>query len=323
MSRVLAVLLAGAAFIATAAAAPPGDAPGRSHPGAQDQSQDGRVFRAAADAISVPVAVLDRNGRPVPDLPLDRFALFDNGVMQEISLMHVGRLPIDVTLVLDTSGSVSGEAMQALTGDIRTIVGALDPDDRVRLLTFSQGVRETTPLRPVSEGLDLGAIAPGGSTAFFNAVIAALLSEADPARPHLVVALGDGGDNTSWLREEDLHGVAERSDMVLHVVVRDRWTSTATCLGCRAGPGWLPYASPQFSDLTEDATAATGGGFHRVRGDAPLADVFGRIVEDFKATYLLWYEPEVTPAPGWHDLVIRIREGGGYEVRARRGYFGG
>jgi VWFA-related protein len=283
-------------------------------------TQTGQVFRASASAISVPVAVLDK-GRPVPDLAPARFALFDNSVMQEISLIQVGRLAIDVTLVLDTSGSVSGDALRTLVADVQTIVAALGLHDRVRLLTFSREVREAIPLGPGAGALDLATVAPGGSTAFFNAIAAALLAASSPGRPHLVIAMGDGGDNTSWLREDEVLGVARRTDAVLHVLVRDRWEGT-TCPGCVGGIGWLPYAPTQDGGGLTNAALVTGGGYHRVRAGAPMADVLARVVDDFKAAYLLWFEPSGPPAPGWHDLVVRV-QGGPYEVRARRGYFGG
>jgi len=170
---------------------------------------------AVALVMAPPSVAVFENGRAVKDLPVDGFALFDNGEMQDVAIMSVGSVPIDVTLA--------------------------------------------------------------------------------PGRPHFVVALGDG-DNASWLGAEDV--------------------STAR------GRGSLPYQSPPSSDGLEDAARLTGGGYHRVRADDPLTEVFSQI-NDFKSTYLLWFEPGRKPAPGWHELAVHVRGGGEYDVRARRGYYGG
>jgi VWFA-related protein len=261
-------------------------------------------------------------GRPVPALPLDEFVLFDNGVRQDLALMSVGALPIDVTLVLDASASVSGNAIRYLGRDVDAIVTELEPEDRVRLLTFSQVVREMAPMRPADDRVDLRLVAPGGATAFYNAIAAALLPRAEPGRPHLVVALGDGGDNASWLDAADLDAIARRADVVLHVVVRDPWANRPRTTPGSGAYGWLPFSAPSGSDGLEDVAETTGGTYHRVAGDEPLGSLFTRIVRDFKAGYLLWFEPKGVAIPGWHDLTVQLRSGG-YEVRARRGYFGG
>jgi VWFA-related protein len=280
-----------------------------------------QVFRSSADAISVPVAVLE-DGRPVADLPLERFALFDNGVMQDVALMAVGSLAIDVTIVLDRSGSVSGPAIAQLIGDVDAIVGELAEDDRVRLLTFSNAVRESMALGPATRRLDFVTLAPAGATAFYHGVAAALLPRAEPGRPHLVVALGDGGDNASFLEAADVTEISRRADMVLHLVIRNRWAFAPRANASRRGYGWLPFSAPMFSDELQDAAHITGGEYHEVKGDEPLGDLLKQVVRDFKTSYLLWFEPKGVPLPGWHELVVRIR-GGGYQVRARRGYFGG
>ena len=47
-----------------------------------------------------------------------------------------------------------------------------------------------------------------------------------------------------------------------------------------------------------------------------------RALDWFRAAYVLRYRATgVTPA-GWHELRVRVKRGEGYDVRARRGYFG-
>src|SRR5262249_25481522 len=78
-----------------------------------------QVVRASADATSVPVAVRKGN-RPVPNLTAADFDLFDNGVRQDITAVMSGTIPIDLTLVVDTSGSMTDVAAQ-MKADVASV----------------------------------------------------------------------------------------------------------------------------------------------------------------------------------------------------------
>jgi hypothetical protein len=162
------------------------------------------------------------------------------------------------------------------------------------------------------------ATAPGGSTAFYHAMFAALLPEASPGRPHLVVVLSDGADNVSLLNANDVREIARRSDAVLHVVLRERRIP----VGARTSMGWVPFDGRYEREPLDEAARITGGRLERVRVDESLADQFARTIADFRSSNVLWFTPSGVPASGWHELTVRVKRGK-YTVAARRGYFGG
>jgi hypothetical protein len=272
-----------------------------------------QVFRAAADATSVHVVVRDRN-RPVAGLAAEDFVLEDNGVRQRVEAVSAASLPIDVTVILDSSGSVAGSPARQLQRDVDALTALLAPDDQVRVLSVSTTVTEIMAMQPAGATPSLAPPAPGGATAYFHALIAALWRPATPGRPHLIVALGDGGDNVSLLDARDAKEIAQRSEGVLQIVIRGR-------PGGR-GMGWLPFAGPGDLDRVEDIAQATGGRLTRVPADRSVAELLSRAVADFKTGYVLWFTPTGVPIAGWHDLRVRIA-GRNHTVIARRGYFGG
>ena len=71
-------------------------------------------FRAGVEVVELDVSVT-RGGKPVTGLTARDFALTDNGVAQEVQSVTLDRLPLSVTLVLDTSRSVSGDRLARLT----------------------------------------------------------------------------------------------------------------------------------------------------------------------------------------------------------------
>jgi VWFA-related protein len=280
-------------------------------PVAQDRPA---VFRAGTAATSVHVAVRDGN-RPVAGLTAEDFILTDNGVRQTIQAISVGTTPIDVTIVLDTSGSVSGPAIELFRRDVIALGGLLGPDDRLRVLGYASRVVELRPLTLASVVVPTVNVTPGGATAFFHAIVAALARRADPGRPHLVLVLGDGGDNVSLLDDRDVQELARRSDAVLHVIIRP------DSGGLAGGSGWLPFYPPVL-DRIRAAAALTGGRLDELRTRQPSLALLDRAIDEFKTAYVLWYTPTAVPQTGWHELAVRLRSGR-YTVTARRGYFGG
>ena len=66
------------------------------------------VFRAGTSAVMVDVSVKTRSGRVVTGLTATDFVIQDNGVRQDVSAVSYGKVPIDVTVGLDVSTSVTG-----------------------------------------------------------------------------------------------------------------------------------------------------------------------------------------------------------------------
>ena len=82
---------------------------------------------------------------PVSGLGAADFTLKDNGVPQTIDAVVVEAVPIDVTLVVDTSGSAAG-AIARLLADAQKISGRLRATDRFRLLTIDTYVHQLLPM---------------------------------------------------------------------------------------------------------------------------------------------------------------------------------
>src|SRR3954468_19290681 len=72
-------------------------------------AQDGTppsFVSTSSELVVLPVSVSDRHGGFIPDLPRDRFLVYDNGRRQEVALFSNEDTPVTVGLVIDTSGSM-------------------------------------------------------------------------------------------------------------------------------------------------------------------------------------------------------------------------
>jgi VWFA-related protein len=263
------------------------------------------VFRARTDLVSVDVAVT-RARRPVTGLTAGDFLLTDNGIAQKVQAISVESLAIDVSLVIDLSGSTAS-ILERFKADITRMVGFLRVTDRVRLIRFADQVRQIVPMQPSTSPLPLDDLKSGQSTSLNDAVFVALARPAELERRHLVVVFTDAEDTWSTIENASLPVIAGRADAVLHIVL-------ATF--DRAGePGVLTSR-----EALRQAAAATGG---EVRYLRDAVNAFRQVLDEFRTSYVLRYTPQGVARGGWHTIEVRIARPGTHTVRARRGYFGG
>jgi VWFA-related protein len=266
------------------------------------------VFRSAIDSVTVDVSVRHDN-RPVADLTAADFEVRDSGVVQTIDDVSREALPIDVTLVVDLSGSVEGPLFASLRRGMAAVNARLAPGDRARVVTFNEHVREVQRLEPAggARGLDLAQ--PNGTTSMIDALTVSLITPLDPDRRHLAILFSDGRDMMSFLDEASLVDVAKRvGQTVFAVAVAD---------GTRAHPS--PAGAETF---LRTLTETTGGALAVMQRDDDLAASFVRAFDDFRTSYVLRYTATGVAREGWHALAVKVSRRGDYDVRARAGYFG-
>jgi VWFA-related protein len=274
------------------------------------------TFRSGTTVVSVNVSVKEGNV-PVAGLAAADFVLKDNGVPQTIDAVAVEAVPIDVTLVLDTSGSAAGVVAQLLA-DVRTIAGRLRATDRFRLLTIDTYVHQLLPMRPAERQVWPARLPYNRATAVHDALVAGLLTPVDVDRRHLIVAMTDGTDTTSTLDADAVRRVAGRSDSVLHIV-----TISGPAAAPPIPPNWLPRRDAELGILQEAARRTGGELYPANHFGTNVVGAFDRVFEDFRSSYVLRYTPARVAARGWHELDVKTTRPGKLTLRARRGYFGG
>ncbi len=309
-------------LVAAAAAASGLASDGQTRPGDQPA-----VFRAEVDAVSVDVSVRS-GGRPVIGLTAKAFVLLDNGVRQQIEIVDVEAVPLDVSLLIDTSGSASGFVDQ-LKSDVRTISSLLRPGDRLRLLTIDSYVNEILPMQPPTGRQEPRPLTANGLTALYDALAASMLRPTDANRRQIVIAITDGIDTVSALELPALRAVAERSEATLHIArlnaenVRSLMAFQCQNMGwCSPSKRfWIPFQE-EHPDLLAEIARMTGGELHEpgiLTGSDPVG-IFKRILEDVRQSYVLRFMPSGAGRAGWHALTVRVPGAPSYVVRARRGY---
>ena len=179
------------------------------------------TFRGGVNAVTVDASVRDKSRRPVTGLTARDFQVFDNGVLQTVDTVSFGRLPIDVTVALDISYSVSGTLLERLRRGVIDLMDDLRKEDRLKLVLFNMRVNRTvdftSDVREVERALK--GVTAGGGTALLDAISVALVAARQPDRRQLIVVFTDGSDSSSSTTPDMLTRVAERTPGTLTFVM--------------------------------------------------------------------------------------------------------
>ena len=291
------------------------------------------TIRSGVDVVLVPVSVTAGN-RPVLGLTASDFTLQDNGIAQDFTCAAAESLPVDVTLVIDTSGSVKGKALEQFNADVQHIAESLQPNDRLRLITFAADATDVSGLQPGGVALPVDRITAGGGTSLYNALAAALIAVPQSDRPQLVFGFSDGLDNMSFLDASGLVSLAGHSHAVLYLTLVSRseagsaLSTTRTMLAIpntpnRSGNGrFVPYIGGPNRRLLIETANRTGGAVYQRSAGTSLSALFEQALDEFRSSYVLTFTPRGVKAEGWHTLTVRTKDSR-HRLRWRNGYEGG
>ena len=275
------------------------------------------TFRAGADVVSVEASVW-HDKRPLTGLKATDFELLDNGVPQQISDLTYERLPIDVTVVLDVSASVTGAVLNQLREAVRQLKADLARADRLKLVAFNMQIRRLADFTAPAAATDtaFASLSGRGSSAIFDSVAVQLASPAEEGRRHLIVLFTDGEDSSSITDPDALFDVATRTTATVDIVLASTSPERSSATPFARSPGRPPITVGRMYD---QLARETGGRVMMTTAGDSLASAFRRALADFRASYVLYFTPQGVPASGAHTIDVRVKQDGA-EVRARRSY---
>jgi len=108
------------------------------------------VVRIETNFVSIPVSVLDKQGRYMPGLKKDDFKIFENGAEQEIAFFEPNEQPFTVMVLIGVSCSMH-EYLPDAARAANAFIGQLRPDDRVIVATFSEDALIHVILGPITK----------------------------------------------------------------------------------------------------------------------------------------------------------------------------
>ena len=299
-------------------APPPAPAPAAPKaPAAPPPAGDQRpAFRTGVELVSLNVTVTDPTNHYVTDLDQTDFAVFEDGVKQEVTFFNRRQSPVALSLLLDSSASMEDKLPLLQTAAI-SFVKRLKPNDMAQVIDFDSRVEIRQAFTGNQAELEraIGMTAAGGSTSLHNAIYIALkelrkiraVSEEDVRRQALIV-FSDGEDTSSLISFDEVLDLAKRSETAVYTIAL-RGTDSQT----------KGFREAEF--VMRQLAQETGGrAFFPLRAE-DLNGIYGQIADELASQYTLGYTPRNAKRDGaWRRVVVQLSRAN-VTPRTKRGYY--
>jgi Ca-activated chloride channel family protein len=275
------------------------------------------TLRVEVKLVSVFVNVTDRNGAIVGGLAREDFAVTEDGRPQQIAVFErQSELPLNLTLAIDTSGSVRKDMAQEAEAARRFAHAILRPQDQMSLLQFATEVRELTPFTNKVEQIDRGLSQLRGdwATALYDAIYMGSQRLGGKQGRKVLILVSDGDDTAKSTTYAQALEEALRNEVTIYSIID------------------VPIEASAGRDLGGEhaliALAEQTGGksfYESEGGPGGLDKAFQRVSDDLRTQYLLGYYPHnQEPGRAFHRVQVTIPRAApdAFNIRHKTGYYG-
>ena len=326
-------------------------------PTGPEEVDAGDIIKVSTTLVTIPVSVMDRDGRYVPNLQKEEFRIWEDGVEQDVAFFQSVDKPFSVVLMLDTSPSTQFR-LEDIQDAAITFVDQLRPDDKVMVVSFNDDIRIlsdfTTDRNRLHRAITRARTDDG--TRLYDAldmVINQQLSRIQGRKA--IVLFTDGVDTTSRRASFESNVMdAQELDALIYPVQYDTSGDMNVMNypmgrpddifgqilggifggggrhggGRRGGGGGGGYPPPRGRgndyEIAErylmELANATGGREYRADSLQNMSDAFANVAEELRRQYSIGYYPKRPPQPGQRRQIrVRARQPN-LAVRARDSY---
>jgi VWFA-related protein len=201
----------------------------------EEEVGEDEVVRVNTALVTIPVSIMDRDGRFISGLHKEEFRIFEDGVEQQVAYFATVEVPFTVALVIDTSGSTRFKLDDIQNAAI-AFLDQLGPNDKVLVLSFDDDVRvhaEATNDRRALRNA-IRQTRPGNGTRLYDAVDFVIKRRFDRVQGRKAIVLFTDGVDTSSKHASmrDNLADAEELDAIVYPIQYD------TTNGAGRGGGW-------------------------------------------------------------------------------------
>ena len=278
---------------------------------------DQPAFRAGVDLVSLNVTVTDGESRYVTDIEAEGFQIYEDGALQEVTFFTRTQLPIALSLLMDTSASMT-EKMSTAQEAAAGFAERLREEDLASIIDFDSRVEILQEFTNSPDKLEtaIHRTSAGGSTSLYNAIYISLkelakvaTSSVEALRRQAIVVLSDGEDTSSLVDFDEVLELAKRSDTVIYPIgLRSRDIRT------RRGFREADFVLRQLAQ-------ETGGRAFFPQQVEDLPAIYQTISDELSSQYTLGYISKNPLRDGrWRRLVVRV-DRASVAARTKQGYY--
>jgi Ca-activated chloride channel homolog len=295
----------------------PGNALVSSPPPSFDASQPDEsvlTIKKRVDEVNVLFIATDKHGKFVRNLNEKDFAVLDDHKPPQaiVNFRRETDLPIELGLLIDTSGSVRGrfdfEQDAAATFLQNTVRPNFDKAFVVGFNGHSQMMQDFTD-NPALLAAAVHRLQDGGGTALYDAIYRAchdhlIKDREDHPSRRAIVVVSDGEDNQSEFSEAQAIEMAQRAEVIIYAISTD--DSGLILRGDK---------------VLERIAASTGGRAFFPFRTKDIKNSFSAIENELRSQYIISYHPADFAADGRYRPIEITALKKDLQVRSRKGYY--
>jgi Ca-activated chloride channel family protein len=280
------------------------------------------IFRSSVDLVALNVVVTDSDQKYVVGLNPTDFAVYEDGVQQDVSFFGASEVPVDLAILLDTSASMTGKmelVQQAAIGFLSTLRAV----DRAMIVDIKDATKIMSPLSGDLDGAKKAILttAPRGGTALYNGsylTLKELVKERrsnSEVRRQAIVVLSDGDDTASLVSYDDLMDLAKQSGIAIYTItLRSKYLVAQA-----ASRGHSYFAQSEFG--MKALAQETGGRAFFPSQISELSGVYSSIAQELATQYAIGYASKNPKLDGaYRRVIVRILDKPDARTRTRAGY---
>lgn len=280
------------------------------------------TFKSGVDLVALNVVVTDSAEKFVTGLSPADFAVYEDGVQQDVSFFGATDVALDLAILLDTSASMTDKiqtAQQAAIGFVST----LRDGDHVSIIDIKDATKVLLAMSPdfsAAKTAILGTTARGG-TALYNGTYLALKEMTKQRRTNgavrrqAIVVLSDGADTASLLSYDDVLDLAKGSGIAIYTIsLRSKMD---VLRAAREGHRYFSQSDFGMKELAQE----TGAKAYFPTDIVELAGVYSSIADELANQYAIGYTSKNPKHDGgYRRVIVRITGKPGIRTRTRNGY---
>jgi Ca-activated chloride channel homolog len=273
----------------------------------------GTTLHVDVKLVNIFVNVTDRNGAIVGELTRNDFAVYEDGRPQQIALFErQSEMPLDLTLAIDTSGSVRKDMSDETVAARRFVHAILRTQDQMSLIEFATNVRELTPFTNKESQIDRGLseLHADWATALYDAIYQGSERLGPKQGRKVLVVVSDGDDTVQNTTYAQALEAALRNEVMIYSIID------------------VPIEASAGRDLGGEHALITlaeqTGGKHYYVEAGGLDKAFAQVSDDLRTQYLIGYYPRnELPGVTFHRLTVTIPRAapGDFNIRHKTGYY--
>ena len=276
---------------------------------------DDEIIKIDTELVNLNVRVIDRNNRPINNIPQTDFKILEDGVVQEIDFFSKSEVPTNYGIVIDNSGSMRQQLDKVVEAG-KVLVNTNKPNDETLIIRFvgRDKIEIEQPFTgnkaDLNDALD-NLYIEGGQTAVIDALYLAVenvdeyerTKKTDVGKRRALILVTDGEDRNSYYNEKQLFELLRESEVQIYVIGFIEELSK---------DGGFIKKSPQgqAKAFLERIATESGGKAYFPKSAAELPNLAQEISGEIRTQYSIGYIPSNDKRDGtYRQIKVQIVDG--------------